>query len=143
MSGKRAESLCNRFAGAFLAPASRLKAEMGHSRRSVAYKEIMLVKRIFRVSAASMLMRLEQVGIMDQHQRDWYFRSTARGWRIEEPEPLEDSSSKEEVPQRFERLVYRALAEDLISNVKAAELLRVKSLGEIEQGLKGPDEASR
>lgn len=143
MSGKRAESLCNRFAGAFLVPASRLRADMGPNRRSVAYREIMLVKRIFRVSAASMLMRLEQVGIMDQHQRDWFFRTTARAWRSEEPDPLEDPAVKEEVPRRFDRLVYRALAEDLISTVKAAELLRVTSLREIEFGLKGPDEASR
>lgn len=140
--GKRAESLCNRFAGAFLVPALSLQAEMGPSRRSVAYREIMLVKRIFRVSAASMLMRLEQVGIMDKSQRDWYFRTIAREWRLKEPVPLEETFLKEESPRRFERLVYHALAEGLISNIKAAELLRVQSLEEIERGLKGPNEDS-
>ncbi len=137
-SGKKAESLCNRFAGAFLMPAPSVKNEIGTCRRSVSYKEIMLVKRIFRVSAAAMLMRLEQIGIMDKYQRDWYFRTVARRWRFDEPDALEDEFIKEETPKRFERLVYHALAEDLISGSKAAELLRADSLQEIERGLKGP-----
>ena len=44
---------------------------------------------------------------------------------------------KFERPRRFERLVFRALAEDMISPMKAAELLRL-SLAKIEEGLRGP-----
>ncbi len=40
-------------------------------------------------------------------------------------------------PRRFERLCYRALAEELISLPKAAELLRCP-IAEAEAGLKGP-----
>lgn len=38
---------------------------------------------------------------------------------------------------RFERLVYRALAEQMISVTRAAELLG-KPLDEVEAGLRGP-----
>ena len=44
---------------------------------------------------------------------------------------------QEETPSRFERLCYRALAEDLISLPKAAELLQ-KHTNEIEVALNGP-----
>jgi hypothetical protein len=45
-----------------------------------------------------------------------------------------------EQARRFERLVYRAAAEDMISLPKAVELLRVP-LVEVERGLKGPAES--
>lgn len=148
LPGKAAEPLCNRFAAAFLVPEQTLKEEMGSSQRRVAYQEILLVKKLFRVSAAMVVMRLEQVGLMESNQRDWFFRTVARTWRTQEPEPLEPSpeelqecpNRRLETPTRFERLVYRALAEELISVVKAAELLRVKSTDEVELGLRGPRE---
>jgi predicted HTH domain antitoxin len=48
-----------------------------------------------------------------------------------------DKRGEYEQPRRFERLCYRALAEDLISLSKAAELLRY-SIEKVEAGLKGP-----
>ncbi len=42
---------------------------------------------------------------------------------------------------RFERLCYRALAEDFVSLSKAAELLRI-TLPRVEAGLKGPQESA-
>ena len=145
MSGKTAESLCNRFAAAFLVPEQTLKEEMGSNQRRIAYQEILLVKRLFRVSAAMAVVRLEQVGLMERYQRDWFFRTVARTWRTQEPDPLEPPleelapERRLEAPKRFERLVYRALAEDLISLVKAAELLR-QSFDDVERGLRGPRE---
>jgi predicted HTH domain antitoxin len=63
----------------------------------------------------------------------------ARNWRTQEPEELEpkDKRGEYEQPRRFERLCYRALAEDLISLSKAAELLRTR-VEKVEIGLKGP-----
>ncbi len=147
---KNAESLCNLFAGAFLVPQSTIQNEMGKRRRQIAYQEIMIIKRFFRVSAAMMVVRLEQVGLMERYQRDWYFRTVARTWRSDEPKPLEevDENKKRigpplEKPQRFERLVYQALASDLISVNKASELLDI-DIDEVECGLRGEDfESSR
>jgi predicted HTH domain antitoxin len=63
------------------------------------------------------------------------FRGIGRTWRKAEPEPLPEN----EEPRRFQRLVLRALAEDIISLPKAAELLR-KSTGEVSRIMSGPAE---
>ena len=133
------EKLCHRFAGAFLMNREHFLKEIGQHRRAFGAREIVMLKRLYRISAASFLMRLEQTGVIDHSAIEYAFRTYASGWRSEEPEPLEVSTNrgKFEVPRRFERLVYRAAAEDMISLPKAVELLRVP-LAEVEKGLKGP-----
>lgn len=132
------EKLCRRFAGAFLVNREHVLKEVGEKRSAIGVREILNLKRLYGVSAAAFLMRLEQVGILDRSGMEYAFGTYGRRWRSQEPEPLEDEEA--ERPQRFESLVYRAAAEDLISLSKAAELLRVP-ITEIERGLKGPAEA--
>jgi len=132
------EKAANRLAGAFLMPADHLQAEIGKHRHVLGYREIVQLKRIYRVSAASMLLRFSHLGIISQSALVHAFQTVAKDWRKIEPEPLEmpDLLEKEETPTRFERLCYRALAEDLISLPKAAELLQ-KPVSEIEMALNG------
>jgi Zn-dependent peptidase ImmA (M78 family)/DNA-binding XRE family transcriptional regulator len=136
------EKLCHRFAGSFLVNREHLQKEIGEHRSAFGVREIVGLKRLYRISAAAFLMRLEQIGVIDHGAIEYAFRSFASGWRSEEPEPLEGPSNraKFEAPRRFERLVYRAAAEDMISLPKAVELLRVP-LAEVEKGLKGPLES--
>ena len=122
------------FAGAFLMPKDHLMRAIGEQRKAICYQELIQMKRIYRVSAAALLVRLRQVGIIDQSTFDYAFRTFARGWRKREPELLKGNH---EVPQRFERLCYWALAEKFIDPGKACELLQ-KPLADIEKGLKGP-----
>ena len=141
------EKASNVFAGAFLVPRDHLMHEIGKPRKVLGYQELIQLKCMYRVSAATLLVRLSQVGIIDQSTLAYAFQTFARGWRKTEPEPLESvgEEGKREIPQRFERLCYWALAEKLIEQGKACELLR-KTLADIEQGLKGPaegDEDSR
>jgi Zn-dependent peptidase ImmA (M78 family)/DNA-binding XRE family transcriptional regulator len=137
------ERASNVFAGAFLVPSSHLVREIGESRKALGYQELIQLKRMYRVSAAAFLVRLKQVGIIDESTVAYAFQTYARGWRSNEPEPLEDpkQTGKHELPRRFERLCYRALAEGMISLAKATELLQ-QPLTKIEQGLKGPAEAN-
>ena len=122
------------FAGAFLMPKDHLMRAIGEQRKAICYQELIQMKRIYRVSAATLLVRLRRVGIIDQSTFDYAFRTFARGWRKREPELLKGNH---EVPQRFERLCYWALAEKFIDPGKACELLQ-KPLADIEKGLKGP-----
>ncbi len=137
---KDLEKACNRFAGAFLVNGKHLIKEIGDNRSSFSYRELMDLKRYYRVSACALLMRLEQVGVIDEGVKQYMFRTVAKNWRKEEPEPLETKKEKGkfENPCRFEQLVYRALAEDMISPLRAAELLQ-QSITEVEEGLKGPE----
>lgn len=127
------------FAGAFLAPRAHLVREIGQHRKGLGYQELIQLKRMYRVSAATLLVRLRQVGVIDESTLAYAFQTFARGWRANEPEPLEvgDEKGKHELPRRFERLCYWALAERLISPGKASELLQ-QPLAQIEIDMKGP-----
>jgi Zn-dependent peptidase ImmA (M78 family)/DNA-binding XRE family transcriptional regulator len=128
------------FAGAFLVPRDHLIREIGKTRKALGYQELIHLKRMYRISAAALLMRLKQVGVVDDSTVTYAFQTFARTWRSQEPDPLEGANEegRHEVPRRFERLCYWALAEGLISPGKASELLR-QPLPEIAKGLKGPD----
>jgi Zn-dependent peptidase ImmA (M78 family)/DNA-binding XRE family transcriptional regulator len=139
-SVKDEERVANRFAAAFLIPREHLEREVGKQRNALGYKELVDLKRIYRVSAAALLVRLKDIGIISEGVLTYAFQSFAKRWKTSEPEPLEPEGKegKYERPKRFERLCYRALAEGYISVVKAAELLRCP-IAEVKLGLKGPD----
>lgn len=136
------EKASNVFAGAFLVPRDHLVREIGERRKALGYQEMIQLKRMYRVSAAAFLVRLKQVGIINESTLSYAFQTFARGWRSSEPAPLESQAEigRCELPRRFERLCYRALAEGMISPGKATELLQ-QPLATIERGLKGPAEA--
>lgn len=138
-SSIRLETAMNRFAGAFLVPAKHLRNEVGPRRFNIAYQEIIYLKKLYGVSAAAILVRLGATGILSEAAISYAFRTYANRWRIEEPEPIGDDEGfgAFERPTKFEGLVYRALAEQLISPIRAAQLLG-KSLAEIKKGIKGP-----
>jgi Zn-dependent peptidase ImmA (M78 family)/transcriptional regulator with XRE-family HTH domain len=142
MSEKEVEKAANLFAGAFLMPKEHLLREVGKHRQALGYKELIGLKKLYRVSGAAVLMRLRQVGVISEATLVYAFQTIARGWRTQEPEELEppDIRGQRERAVRFYRLCYRTLAEGMISVDKAAELLRLP-LPEVELGLKGPQKA--
>jgi Zn-dependent peptidase ImmA (M78 family) len=142
MSEKEVEKAANLFAGAFLMPKEHLLREVGKHRQALGYRELIGLKKLYRVSGAAVLMRLRQVGVINEATLIYAFQTIARGWRTQEPEELEppDIRGQRERAVRFDRLCYRTLAEGMISVDKAAELLRLP-LPEVELGLKGPQKA--
>lgn len=116
------EKAANRFAGAFLAPEPEVRQELGARRTRLEPNELCVLKQAYGLSMGGWLHRANDVGILsegDYRKMVRHFR--ARGWHKQEPcenLPRED-------PKLFKQLVYRALAEDLISESKAAELLRL------------------
>ena len=133
------EAAMNRFAGAFLVPGRHLLEEAGVGRRRITYYEIIRLKYTYGVSAAAMLVRLGQVGALHPAAVERAFRTFARSWRKTEPEPIRDNQgfAAFEKPQRFKRLVWRAVGEELISPVRAAALLN-ESLDTVERQISGP-----
>ncbi len=142
MSEKEVEKAANLFAGAFLMPKEHLLREVGKHRQALGYRELIGLKKLYRVSGAAVLMRLRQVGVINEATLIYAFQTIARGWRTQEPEELEPPNirGQRERAVRFDRLCYRTLAEGMISVDKAAELLRLP-LPEVELGLKGPQKA--
>ena len=142
LSDKDEERAANVFAGAFLMPADHLLREIGKRRHALGYKELIDLKRLYRVSGAALLVRLRQLEVISESTLAYAFQTIARGWRTQEPEELEQPAERGtlERARRFERLCYRALAEGLISLSKGAELLRLP-VSQVEADLKGPQDA--
>ena len=129
------EKACHRFAGAFLVPEEELMREVGHRRLNFGSGELIEVKRMFGVSAAALVVRMRDLGIIAEGTVGDIFRGVGKSWRKDEPCPLERTES----PGRFRRLCLRALAEGAISESKAAELLglRVSEIDRIMAGSPG------
>ena len=86
---------------------------------------------------SALLVRFRDLGIISQEKLGSYFQTTARHWRKDEPHPLNPEPGVER-PQRFRRLCYRALAEQMITLPKAADLLR-EPVAEIAREMRGDD----
>ena len=126
------EKACHRFAGAFLAPRNELIREVGRRRVNFGFAELIDIKHMFGISAAALVVRTRDLGIITEATLQGIFRGIGRSWRKNEPCPLERTES----PRRFLRLCLRALAENEISESKAAELLRMR-VSEIERIMEG------
>lgn len=139
LSEKDEEKAATHFGGALMMPRDHLLREVGPHRNALGYRELIGLKRLYRVSAAALLVRLRQLDVISEATLVYAFQTIARGWRTQEPEPLETDShtGQWERPRRFERLCYRALAEGFVSLAKSAELLRLP-VSDVEAGLKGP-----
>ncbi len=128
----------DRFPAAFLTPGGRQRRDVGPRRTGFGVPELMRLKRLCGVPAAALLVCLGQVGVPSRAAVDRAFRTYARPWPVEQAEPigLDDRLAREERPQRFERLVWRAVGEDLIAPIRAAQLLD-RPLAEVEADLRG------
>lgn len=120
------EKAAHRFAGAFLMPADVVRAEVGARRSSISLGELVALKTRFGVSVQAIAFRCRDLGIIDAKAFSALYREfTKRGWRnppFEEPAVMQP---EEEEPKRFERLCLRALAENVIGESRAAEMLGV------------------
>lgn len=132
------ERLITRCAGAFLMPRQSIVAELGRGRANISYQEFCSVKHRYGVSITALIVRLDQIGVLDESRVRRLWRGPAREWRVTEPDPIQEpAGSMLERPQRFERLCYHAFAEQYISLAKIMELLQLPH-EQIEVAMGGP-----
>lgn len=114
----------SQFGRALLMPAEKIYAEVGRHRTSISLGELVGLKMLFRVSAQAIATRCKELGIIGRVAFAGLMTEfRRRGWcnpPFDEPGRLVAEQST-----RFERLCFRALAEDVISESKAAELLDI------------------
>ncbi len=132
------EKACHAFASEFLLPEEVLRRELSERvRHSIAIPELLQLKEKFGISMQAILFRANTAGILtDSGYRAILREFGTRGWRKNEP----GSVPAVEKPLRFERLLFRAIAEDAISMSKAASL-SLDSLNELRRRLRGDDAA--
>jgi len=118
------EKAAHRFAGAFLMPAEALWSNVGRHRSSMAGVELFALKQLFGASVQAITYRCGDMGIFPPSLTQSLFREYSRlGFRT--GPNYEPNHLIEERPGRFDRLCYRALAENAISEAKTAELLNI------------------
>lgn len=114
------EKACHRFAGAFLVPHDIFIQDVGEHRKKISLRELELLKEKYGTSMQALIYRMRNLDILNKHYADrlsdWFEDSGHK--KVEPGEPV-----LREHPQRFERMVEHALAEELISKRRAAELL--------------------
>ncbi len=116
------EKACHRFAGAFLVPRPKVLDHLGQRRTWLEPQELHSLKHEYGFSMQGWIYRAIDLGILpEQHAgKVWgYFRK--HGWMESEP----GQRYPEEATRLFEQLVYHALAEDMVGESKAAELLNM------------------
>lgn len=114
------ERVANRFAGAFLVPARAAYRELGKDRQTLSLHELYALKHRYGLSMQAWVYRARDLGILSESAAVSLFRRF-RAMGRQEP----GDSYPDEKPTRMERLVHRALAEDMISRSRAAELLGI------------------
>jgi Zn-dependent peptidase ImmA (M78 family) len=114
------EKLAHRFAGAFLAPESSAYDELGRHRNHISIYELHMLKHKYGLSMQGWIYRAKDLEVISESRAQGYFRKfRRRGRHLREPgDQLPSERSK-----RLERLVIRALSEQMITQARAAELL--------------------
>lgn len=120
--GMDEEKACNRFAGSFLLPEVGVIEHLGKRRSSLLIKELGYLKHEYGLSMCASLYRAKDVSVISETTfKSMMICFSQKGWRKQEP----DKQYPTEQTYLFEQLVYRALAEQIISESKAAELLKL------------------
>jgi Zn-dependent peptidase ImmA (M78 family) len=114
------EKAAHRFAGAFLVPEPAAHIELGERRHRLDLYELHLLKHKYGLSMQGWIYRAKDLGILPDSEALRLFKTFRRkGWHLQEP----GDEYPGEKPNRMYRLVMRALAEDIISESRASELL--------------------
>jgi Zn-dependent peptidase ImmA (M78 family) len=122
------EKICHAFAGAFLITRTVMEELLGE-RNQISLPEIVEVKEQFGISIQALMAReffLEFISEYNYTKFNIYFNKI--GYRKNEP----GDYCIKEYTNRFNRLIYHAVAEGIISISKAASLTR-RTVAEIEK----------
>ncbi len=133
------EVAANRFATAFLAPRPTVEFELGMKRHTISAYELHLLRRKYSLSIQSWICRAKDLSILSEETASRLleqFRQQRRKYSESE------KTLSTERPQRFERLVMLALSESIISQARAAELLKAPLSTVLGEGVEGDEEVS-
>ena len=83
-AGMPEEKICDRFASALLVPENALVREVGRRRLDFGFGELVEIKKVFGVSAAALVVRMRDLGIIGEATVMRIFRGIGRSWRTQE-----------------------------------------------------------
>lgn len=119
--GADMERLCNVFANEVLLPSAVLKSLLSEHRKSLSWKELKLIQESYGISVDAILVKAKQIGIISEAAHRALCIELNRNPELKQR--VQESVYQKEVSSRFERLVCKALSDNLITVSKAADLL--------------------
>jgi len=112
------EAAAHRFAGAFLAPASVVRREIGARRSLVQLEELKYMRGRYGLSMQAAVRRLRDLEVINEAlYKGWCISFSKWGWRKKEP-----GESAPEKPRWLRRAVLRAVSEGAISAAEAESI---------------------
>lgn len=119
---KELEVLCHRFAGAMLLPQEVIWREFGHTRKRISDYELIAVKNQYGISAQAIMRRLWDLNVIsDSYYKHFCFKM-GPNWMEKDFGQFLGERKKS---YRFQQLIRRLVAEDIVSDAKAASLAGV------------------
>lgn len=116
------EKICHTFAGAMLLPDNCLNKMLGDKRNNIAFGELQSIKEQYGISAQAIMQRAYHKGIINETSLQKFYRTLGKNRK----EDGLGSFRGIEKSYRFEHMVFRLAAEDIVSLSKAASLAGVK-----------------
>lgn len=122
---KEIEKLCHRFAGAMLLPRVAIFQELGRKRQNISLNELAYMKESYGISIQAIMARAKDLEIIS-NDRFVHFRIWVNKHEDHRKEKGLGEYKGNEISTRFNQLLYRATAEEIISMSKAASLANIK-----------------
>lgn len=123
MEDKTKEQLCNVFANEMLMPTEVFRQRLGDKRQTIYIYEMKNLQREFGISVRALMMKAKQLGIITENYYRWF------NIRLNSEAELRMMVDRNEFPQRhttrFDQIVIRCLAQGVITESKAAELMGI------------------
>ncbi|RZJ93084.1 MAG: ImmA/IrrE family metallo-endopeptidase, partial [Hymenobacter sp.] len=116
---KESESFCHRFASAMLLPQEVVWREFGQTRKRISDYELKAVKKQYGISAQAIMRRLFDLSVINQSYYRYFCIKVAADRKETKFGEFQGERTKS---YRFEQLIHRLVAEDLISDARAASL---------------------
>lgn len=120
---KEAERLCDSFAGSVLIPKQILINTFGEKRNSISPNELSLFKKQYGASLSAIMYRNKDAGIVSESNAKYFMIQYNRLYRKHEGKGYNGVENSD----RFLQLLLRALAQEIISESKAASLNHMKT----------------
>lgn len=130
---KEKEKICNAFASEFLIPSEMFIKIFGPKRTGISFFELKDVQREYGISARALMYKASELGVITPSRYKYFNISLNKDPNLRYA--IDETVLPPQHSSRFERLVYRALASEVISISKAAELLD-KSVSDVLDNFK-------
>ena len=130
---KEKENICNAFASEFLIPSEMFIKIFGPKRTGISFFELKDVQREYGISARALMYKASELGVITTSRFKYFNISLNKDPNLRYA--IDETVMPPQHSSRFERLGYRALASEVISISKAAELLD-KSVSDVLDNFK-------